>query len=79
MLLFRSRASYILTDGQSASSPWCRAPFGADDLIFYISLSDNYFLSSSCGSPSLTRGRGCNLQCNYSSSCKLFSQLAKCL
>jgi hypothetical protein len=35
---------------------------------FYISLNDNYFLSSSCGMPSLMRGRVCNLQCNFASS-----------
>jgi hypothetical protein len=35
---------------------------------FYISLSDNYFLSSSCRAPSLARGRVCNLQCNHASS-----------
>jgi hypothetical protein len=34
----------------------------------YISLSDNYFLSFSCRTPSLTRGRVCNLQCNDTSS-----------
>jgi hypothetical protein len=34
----------------------------------YIFLSDNYFLSSSCRAPSLTRGRVCNLQCNGASS-----------
>jgi hypothetical protein len=34
----------------------------------YIYLSDNYFLYFSCGAPSLTRGRVCNLQCNDASS-----------
>jgi hypothetical protein len=29
-------------------------------------LADNYFLSSSCRAPFLTRGRVCNLQCNHS-------------
>jgi hypothetical protein len=31
-----------------------------------MSLSDNYFLSSSCRAPSLTRGRVCNFQRNHS-------------
>jgi hypothetical protein len=35
---------------------------------FYISLSDNYFLSSSCREPSLMRGRICDLQFNHASS-----------
>jgi hypothetical protein len=35
---------------------------------FYISLIDNYFLSSSYRAPSLTRGLVCNLQCNHASS-----------
>jgi hypothetical protein len=34
---------------------------------FYISLSDNYFLSFSCMVPSLMRGQFCNL-CNDASS-----------
>jgi hypothetical protein len=55
--------TYVATDGQSASSSWCRAPFAINDQIL-SSLSDNYFLSSSCRTPSLTRGRICNLQCN---------------
>jgi hypothetical protein len=60
---FGSR-SYLATDGQSASSSWCRAPFGTGDRTI-ISLSDNYFLSSSWKAPSLTRGRVCNFQCNH--------------
>jgi hypothetical protein len=34
-----SSSSYIATDGQSASSSWCLAPFGANDqiLIFFVS------------------------------------------
>jgi hypothetical protein len=32
---------------------------------FWICMSDNYFLSSSCRAPSLTRERVCNLQCNH--------------
>jgi hypothetical protein len=27
------KKSYIATDGQSASSSWCQAPFGADGQI----------------------------------------------
>jgi hypothetical protein len=34
----------------------------------YIDLSDNYFLYFSCRTPSLTRVRVCNLQCNDASS-----------
>jgi hypothetical protein len=34
----------------------------------YIYLSDNYFLYFSCWTPSLTRERVCNLQCNDASS-----------
>jgi hypothetical protein len=41
----------------------------------YISLSDNYFLSFSCRATSLTRGRGCNLQCNDAIVNKLFSHI----
>jgi hypothetical protein len=58
--------SHITTDGQSASSSWCSAPFGASDQMLH--LSDNYFLYFSCKAPSLTRGRICNLQCNGASS-----------
>jgi hypothetical protein len=50
----RSSSSYIGTDGPPASSSWCRAPL-EQMARFYISLSDNYFLSSSCGAPTLTR------------------------
>jgi hypothetical protein len=37
-LISSSNSSYIATDGQSASSSWCRAPFGAYDqiLIFFF-------------------------------------------
>jgi hypothetical protein len=34
----------------------------------YSSLSDNYFFNFSYSTPSLTRGRVCNLQCNDASS-----------
>jgi hypothetical protein len=47
-----SISRYIATDGLSASSSWCRAPHEAHDQIF-ISLFDNYFLSSWCKAPSL--------------------------
>jgi hypothetical protein len=33
---------------------------------FRFSLFDNYFLSSSCRAPSLTKWRVCSLQCNHS-------------
>jgi hypothetical protein len=49
-----------VTDGQSASSSWCRAT------NFNFSYVDNFFLSSSCRVYSLTRGRVCILQCNPS-------------
>jgi hypothetical protein len=61
-----SSSSYIATDGQSASSSWCRAPFGAGDQILHFS-EWNYFLSFSCRAPFLTRGLVCNLQCNDAS------------
>jgi hypothetical protein len=48
--------SYIATDGQSASSSWCRDPFGTDDKIL-IFFNDNYFHCSSCKTLCLTRGR----------------------
>jgi hypothetical protein len=31
-----SSSSYIATNGQSASSSWCRAPFGTDDQILHF-------------------------------------------
>jgi hypothetical protein len=61
-----SISSYTATDGLSASSSWCLAPFAAGDQMLY--LSDNYFLYFSCGASSLMRGRVCNLQCNGASS-----------
>jgi hypothetical protein len=48
----RSVGQFVLVSGPL----WSRWP------DFYISLSDNYFISSS-----LKRGRVCNLQCNYAS------------
>jgi hypothetical protein len=32
-----SSSNYVATDGQSASSSWCRAPFGAGDQILNLS------------------------------------------
>jgi hypothetical protein len=52
----------------TVSRPVCLvvwAPFEADDQILNF-FECNYFLSSSCRAPSLTRGRVCNLQCNHS-------------
>jgi hypothetical protein len=57
----------IATDGQSASSSLCSAPFGASDQIFYF-FDWQLLLSFSCREPSLTRGRVCNLKCNVASS-----------
>jgi hypothetical protein len=50
----------IATGGQS----WCWPALG--QMTISISLSHNYFLSSSCRTPSLTRGRVYSLQCNHS-------------
>jgi hypothetical protein len=50
--------SHIATDGQSISKSWRRAPCGAHDQIF-ITLRQLW--SSSCGAPSLPRGRVCLL------------------
>jgi hypothetical protein len=38
-------SSYVATDGQSASSSWCRTLFETDDQIL-ISLRESYFLTS---------------------------------
>jgi hypothetical protein len=61
-----SSSSYIATDGQSASSSWCRTFFGAHNqiLIFFVvwQLFSFFFTKAS----SLTRGRIWNLQCNHS-------------
>jgi hypothetical protein len=45
--------SHITTDGQSASSSWCLAPFGASDQML-----SNYFLYFSCRVPSLDERTG---------------------
>jgi hypothetical protein len=34
--LSSSSSSYIATNGQSASSSWCRAPFGAADQMLHL-------------------------------------------
>jgi hypothetical protein len=47
-----------LTVSQSVSKSWCRAPFGAHDLIL---ITVWQLRSSFCGVPSLTRGRVCLL------------------
>jgi hypothetical protein len=52
----------------------CQSVFLGDEFTLelvtrcYISLSNNYFFIFSCRAPSLTRGRGCNLQYNDASS-----------
>jgi hypothetical protein len=64
-----SGSSYVATDGKSASSSWCRAPFGADDqILHFFEWQWLSFFPSSCRAPPLTRGRVCNLQCNHASS-----------
>jgi hypothetical protein len=57
--------SYIATDGQSISKPWCRVPSGAHDQIF---ITLRLLQSCFCGALSLTRGRVC-LFCSFSSVC----------
>jgi hypothetical protein len=62
--LIATSSSYISTDGQSASSSWCRALFGAADQISIFFVWQ--LLSYSCRAPSLTRGLVCNLHCKHS-------------
>jgi hypothetical protein len=50
--------SHIVTDGQSLSKSWCRAPIWAHDQIFFTVW---HLPSCFCGAPSLTRGRVCHL------------------
>jgi hypothetical protein len=50
------------TDGQSASSAWCRAAIWGPTPDFKFS-SVWHVLASSCRAPRLTRGRVCILQC----------------
>jgi hypothetical protein len=51
--------SHIVTDGQSVSKSWCRAPSGAHDQIFItVRQLRSCFC---CVAPSLTRGRVCLL------------------
>jgi hypothetical protein len=58
-----SNSSYNATDGQSASSSWCRAPFEAHDQIWIVFVQQ--FFSSSCNVPYLTKGRVSHFQCNH--------------
>jgi hypothetical protein len=50
--------SHIVTDGQSVSKSWCRAPSGSHDQIF---ITFWLLRSCFCGAPSLTGGRVCLL------------------
>jgi hypothetical protein len=53
--LLASSSSYIVTDSQSASLSWCRAPFGAgDQMLHFFEWQFFYF---SCRACPLTRGR----------------------
>jgi hypothetical protein len=63
---------HFTTDGQSASSSWCRAPFGASDQMLHLFQWQLLSFFFSCRAPSLTRGRVCNLQCNDASSISSF-------
>jgi hypothetical protein len=51
--------TYVTTDGQSVSLSWCQAPSGVQDQNF---VTVRQLPVSSCGLPSLTRGRVCRLQ-----------------
>jgi hypothetical protein len=62
-----SSSSYIATDGHSAISSWCRAPFGAGDQMLHF-FEWQLLFKFSCRTPSLTRGLVCDLQCNDASS-----------
>jgi hypothetical protein len=57
---------YLTADGQSTSSSWYRAHLWGPwpDFILILSLVA-IACSASCRTPSLTRGRVCNLQCNH--------------
>jgi hypothetical protein len=57
----------VLTDGQSAYPPWCRAPLWGPwpDFSSSFLLPDNCF-ALHLGAPSLTRGRVYNLLCALS-------------
>jgi hypothetical protein len=50
--------SHVVTDGQSVSQSWCRAPSVAHDQIF---ITVWQLQSCFCGAPSLMRGRVCLL------------------
>jgi hypothetical protein len=52
------KVKVIVTDGQSVSKSWCRAPAGAHDQIF---ITVWQLRSCFCGAPSLTRGWVCLL------------------
>jgi hypothetical protein len=52
--------SYITTDNQSASLPWCHAPIW--DIVWSIFLHLSLIIFRWCGAHSLTRGRVCSFQ-----------------
>jgi hypothetical protein len=60
--------SYFTTDSQSVSMSWYRAPLWdlRPDIISCRNVVVRNLRYCICGAPSLTRGRVCNLQCNYS-------------
>jgi hypothetical protein len=60
--------SYVTTDGQSASLPWCQAPSWAQCQIL---VAIRELRVSRCGVPSLTRGR-VTYNCYWPSSTQLF-------
>jgi hypothetical protein len=69
--------SHIVTDSQSASQSWCRAPSGAHAQIFITVWQSQSCL---CGAPSLTRGQVClfseplSAVINHLSWCKRYLQ-----
>jgi hypothetical protein len=65
--LSRSR-SYFTTDSQLVSMSWSRAPLWdlRPDIISCRNVAVWNLRSCIYGTPSLTRGRVCNLQCNHS-------------
>jgi hypothetical protein len=62
MSMSKSKLLYELTVSQSVLS-WCRSHSGTCNQIL---LPVGRLLSCLCGTPSLTRGRVCSLQCNHS-------------
>jgi hypothetical protein len=54
--------SYVMTDGQSVSMPWCQVHSGTRDQILH---SVWKLLCCLCGAPSMTRGRVCLLSVTF--------------